>query len=156
MNILDTERRPPPAQFLASAIPSPGASGPGRAYAWEAIGGLAGGALFSFVFAERVDGAMLGLLLPLFPLALAAATPRWVRTDAGQSRAIAIAAGTLLTMLTAAAVAGQEEERVALPVQPVGGCALLHYRVVGATRNQSVPSDARRLSTVSRNQGPST
>jgi spermidine synthase len=47
----------------AAALTPEDRSGPGRVYAWEAVGALLGGACFSFVLADRVEGLQLALAL---------------------------------------------------------------------------------------------
>lgn len=64
---------------LAASLPSDSGSGPGRTYAWEAAGGLAAGAIFSFFLAERTEGLLFGCALSL----LAAAVSLWMFPSAG-------------------------------------------------------------------------
>ena len=54
---------------VAAALTPEERSGPGRVYAWEAAGALLGGAFFSFVLADRVEGLQLALALALLSLA---------------------------------------------------------------------------------------
>lgn len=54
---------------MAAALTPEDRSGPGRVYAWEAVGALMGGAFFSFILADRVEGLQLGLILALLALA---------------------------------------------------------------------------------------
>lgn len=55
---------------LAASLPSKGVTGPGRAYAWEAVGGLFGGAMFSYLLADHLDGLSLAAALALLAAAL--------------------------------------------------------------------------------------
>jgi spermidine synthase len=55
---------------LAASCPSEGGTGPGRAYAWEAAGGLFGGAVFSYLLADRMEGLSLAAVLALVAVTL--------------------------------------------------------------------------------------
>jgi len=71
---------------LAASLPSEGRTGPGRTYAWEAVGGLAGGALFSFFLAERTDGLHLAFILASFLAAASLAMASGLRLGSSKPR----------------------------------------------------------------------
>lgn len=87
---------------LAASLPSEGRTGPGRTYAWEAVGGLAGGTIFSFFLADRMDGLHLAFILASLLAAASLAMASGDRSGVSKVRPVAIlllVAAPLLTLL---------------------------------------------------------
>jgi spermidine synthase len=93
---------------VAAALTPEERSGPGRVYAWEAVGALLGGACFSFVLADRVEGLQLALALavlaPAAPLGSLVAKDGRRRTLAAVCLTASLAGALGLALLPSSSV----------------------------------------------------